>query len=460
MLSRALASYKYEGRPLLSMIDPTPIAITGNYVGFLWPFDESQKKSDQLMMSLPSAMEAPAKIFDSSKCRPLQSRTDGHLSQLNIRIDKSESDPEPHVKIWDIMNNEIMYGFDTSDSINYVVLFPDGGIDLKTIRKIQIHGDGLLHNVYMAIRRANGMGISYTGPGVAVSLRGSYTWATFRPVFTEEEWREQFEHDDPLPLRVPLPSGGVFAEAVLGRANAAEKLDITRFWDWHDSPIPILPPDIQAVHMGSRAQPMNLATHALEAQAARLQKLQAMPDPQGMQAITQTLMANIFRDMSNARETAETARKGLQLSSEGAQAAGKDALETYKAALQHQEAMARMALDAAGMMAAPEAGALGDFGGGGAGGGLGNLTGGGAGVGLGGLADGGTALARANPSRVGAVMNAAQAADRAEAEGTDTGTHTRSALSSMLGNGVEEKGDGEPSIYIYDAPDLEAPSND
>lgn len=34
---------------------------------------------------------------------------------------------------------------------------------------------------------------------------------------------------------VPLGTGGVFAEAVLGRSNCAEKLDITRFWDWKAS---------------------------------------------------------------------------------------------------------------------------------------------------------------------------------------------------------------------------------
>ena len=57
---------------------------------------------------------------------------------------------------------------------------------------------------------------------------------------------------------VPLPSGGVFAEAVLGRFNSAEKLDITRFWNWQDSPIPITAPDIAAIQMGSRAQAENL----------------------------------------------------------------------------------------------------------------------------------------------------------------------------------------------------------
>src|SRR3546814_1825341 len=35
--------------------------------------------------------------------------------------------------------------------------------------------------------------------------------------------------------KVALPSGGLFAEAVLGQANAAEKIDLTRFRNWKDS---------------------------------------------------------------------------------------------------------------------------------------------------------------------------------------------------------------------------------
>ena len=33
---------------------------------------------------------------------------------------------------------------------------------------------------------------------------------------------------------VPLSSGGIFAEAVLGRFNCAEKLDLSRFFNWQD----------------------------------------------------------------------------------------------------------------------------------------------------------------------------------------------------------------------------------
>jgi hypothetical protein len=64
---------------------------------------------------------------------------------------------------------------------------------------------------------------------------------------------------------VPLPSGGVFAESVLGRANSAEKLDITRFWNWQDSPIPLQPPDIAALQSGSRAQADNTTPSGLAA---------------------------------------------------------------------------------------------------------------------------------------------------------------------------------------------------
>ena len=58
---------------------------------------------------------------------------------------------------------------------------------------------------------------------------------------------------------VPIPTGGVFAEAVLGRSNSAEKLDITRFWNWQDSPIPLQPPEISPVGTGSRGIAEDLA---------------------------------------------------------------------------------------------------------------------------------------------------------------------------------------------------------
>lgn len=63
---------------------------------------------------------------------------------------------------------------------------------------------------------------------------------------------------------VALPSGGVFGEAVLGQAIAAEKIDLTRFWNWQDSPIPILPPAMQPVALESRARDVTFSPATLE----------------------------------------------------------------------------------------------------------------------------------------------------------------------------------------------------
>lgn len=146
---------------------------------------------------------------------------------------------------------------------------------------------------------------------------------------------------------VSLPSGGVFAEAVLGRSNAAEKLDLTRFWNWKDSPIPILPPEILPVATASRAREVTLNEAGFDPALARLQSLRGLPDPTGLREITQTLSQTIFADMSKATETAALAADALKTASTGDQAAGQRSLETYKAALAHQEATTRLAIEAA-----------------------------------------------------------------------------------------------------------------
>ena len=231
----------------------------------------------------------------------------------------------------------------------------------------------------------------------------------------------------PVESEVSLPTGGVFAEAVLGRSNAAEKLDLTRFWNWQDSPIPILPPDIAPVSMGSRAQPMDLASHGLESQAAKLPDLPRLPDPTGMQAVIQALTANIFRDMSNAGKTAEAAEKALALSADGANKATDASVAAYKAALEHQREMMRTAVDAAKTllpMIAPEAGAASA---------AGSL--------LGGATSGGGSL-----SKAGAIMNVAQSLD-ARQGGSD---NQQAAMEGLTGRPVE----GAPAAAEWFIPEL------
>ncbi len=177
---------------------------------------------------------------------------------------------------------------------------------------------------------------------------------------------------------VPVPSGGVFAEAVLGRFNSAEKLDITRFWNWQDSPIPITAPEIAPLQAGSRAQAENLTPGQLGQPVLNVVNAPAVPDPTGLSAVL-TAVSNgaMFRDMSNAAQTAAAATEALKA---GFQAAG------------HSEEMAVKYADlAASLMKA-------------------NMAAKGGGTGAGGEAGGGTAPRStselpATPSNLGALVN-------------------------------------------------------
>jgi len=94
-----------------------------------------------------------------------------------------------------------------------------------------------------------------------------------QPEWLDEATREYLREHDEIEgdqgkeeTRVSWPAGGVFAEAVLGRANSAEKVDPDRFWDWKTSPIPIVPTEINPLGNQEAEQLMNY----LKAQGAQL----------------------------------------------------------------------------------------------------------------------------------------------------------------------------------------------
>jgi hypothetical protein len=119
--------------------------------------------------------------------------------------------------------------------------------------------------------------------------------------------------------QVPVPSGGVFAEAVLGRFNSGERLDLTRFWDWQESPIPIQPPDIAAIQAGSRRDTDTTVPGQLGTPMLNIVNPPALPDPQGMGAVLAAVQnGNMFRDMSGLAATIGLAQKGLEGAFEGA----------------------------------------------------------------------------------------------------------------------------------------------
>jgi GH25 family lysozyme M1 (1,4-beta-N-acetylmuramidase) len=132
---------------------------------------------------------------------------------------------------------------------------------------------------------------------------------------------------------VPLPSGGVFAEAVLGRFNSAERLDITRFWNWQDSPIPITPPEIAAIQAGSRAMAEDLMPSQLSQPVLQVQAAPDEPEPTGMAAILQAIQnGSMFRDMSGLNATIGFAQTALTRAFDAARDAAAQAGENMKTA--------------------------------------------------------------------------------------------------------------------------------
>lgn len=177
----------------------------------------------------------------------------------------------------------------------------------------------------------------------------------------EREWAEWLAahgvdrkpHED----LVPLPSGGVFAEAVLGRFNSAEKLDVTRFWNWQDSPIPLQAPDIAAIATGSRGTSEDLKAQPLSQPLVNIVSPTALPDPTGMGAVlTAIANGNMFRDMSGLAATIGLAQAGLQTTSEAAGRAGAQAGANLVTAAQKEVEMAKTAVAAMqAMMGNPNA---------------------------------------------------------------------------------------------------------
>lgn len=165
----------------------------------------------------------------------------------------------------------------------------------------------------------------------------------------QKEWqswlaRRGLERPIPKSEIIPLPSGGVFAEAVLGRFNSAEKLDLSRFWNWQDSPIPITAPDIAAVQAGSRAQPEDITPGQLSQPVLNIQAPTALPEPTGVGAIIAAIQqGNMFRDMSGLAQSAALAQAALQATARGATAVGDQAGQNMKTVVDAQTERMRIA---------------------------------------------------------------------------------------------------------------------
>jgi hypothetical protein len=106
---------------------------------------------------------------------------------------------------------------------------------------------------------------------------------------------------------VALPTRGLFAEAKLGHCNASEVIDNTRFWDWQQSPIPHMAPEIAPVTpVSPQPQQQNLSPTQFPSSIVNIVNPPNAPDPAGMAAAMSLLATpGIFRDMSGRAEVAD-----------------------------------------------------------------------------------------------------------------------------------------------------------
>lgn len=226
---------------------------------------------------------------------------------------------------------------------------------------------------------------------------------------------------------VALPSGGVFAEAVLGRANSAEKLDITRFWNWSDSPIPIIAPDISSLSTGSRAD-IAAETEKPQGFGAPLLNIinpPAVPDPTGLAAILTAIQnGNMFRDMSGLAGAIGLAQSSLASAMQAAQAAAGTAADEAKTAMMQAGKNLETAAKAFEAI-------------------YGNSAGGASGAGA---ASGGSRATNAPPtiSNLGAKFNAAEQLDRQQAQtkGASSANGSAAAQTPQQGGATATQGAG------------------
>lgn len=121
-------------------------------------------------------------------------------------------------------------------------------------------------------------------------------------------------------VRISVPTKGVFAESVMGRCNACEKIDNSRNWKYWEHPLPDEPTKIDPISTTSRNQPVTNPT-ATPMTAPIINQvhttMQAAPDPSGLGKILDTIgNPNTFRDMAGLAGTQQGAREALTSSFE------------------------------------------------------------------------------------------------------------------------------------------------
>ena len=149
----------------------------------------------------------------------------------------------------------------------------------------------------------------------------------------QESLIERYQPTTPdVPLRVALPTKGVHAEAVMGNCNSCERIDGERFWRWEESPIPDSPASIEPVSTVSRhSEPVNLAPSGLSAPLINVQNAPAAPAPAALaQAFALLGNPNVFRNITGLAGNQRNALEAMKASLAAANRFGAEAADVAK----------------------------------------------------------------------------------------------------------------------------------
>jgi hypothetical protein len=189
--------------------------------------------------------------------------------------------------------------------------------------------------------RIDGQPLSMLVDPQPVGVFGNYLafrWGFSRSVEGAQA-RKQFERtylkqaDSASPgagMIVALPTSGVFAEAVLGRGEAAEVKDEFHYGQWNEDLIPILPPKIAKVTSRDRAKGMNLKgkDFASSLAALRAESLENISNID--KVLGEVGKGDMFRDMGGLAQAVSLADKVAAISGEGATKAGERTVKLHE----------------------------------------------------------------------------------------------------------------------------------
>jgi hypothetical protein len=171
------------------------------------------------------------------------------------------------------------------------------------------------------------------------------------PTFSQDEENpiDLLNHYAPTtpipPVRISIPTRGVFAEAVMGSCNSCEHKDETRFWRFEESPCGDEPTPIQPVNTESRrSEPGNLQAKDFPAPIVAFQNAPPAPDPTGLAAALGLLgTANLFPNITGLDQNQKNALAALMGSFDTTKfmAAQAAALASEESKIQQQKAMSQ-----------------------------------------------------------------------------------------------------------------------